>query len=136
MSCIERTEQEGLLVPYGVSTFLFINIMEVISMWSNSSRPLRGIYISIPCPRYPLFAKGLFSTLRRKIFFLDISDFFINKKSDKRLFFKERLKLFQYLYLRTTHLISYSVIFCNFKNMWRNHFSIVIIMLMPSIIVT
>ena len=59
----------SVLVPYGVSTFLFdISIKRAISTY-NSSRPLWGIYISIPCPRYPLFVKGLFSTLRRKIFF-------------------------------------------------------------------
>ena len=83
-----------------------------------------------------LICKGLILYFAVQNIFLIYQTFFISKKSDKRLFFKERLKLFQYLYLRTTHLISYSVIFCNFKNMLRNHFSIVIIMLMLSIIVT
>ena len=81
-----------VLVPYGVSIFLFSNttllstnchlfsspmgylyfysILQLLMIIVQfGSRPLWGIYISIPCPRYPLFVKGLFSTLRCKIFF-------------------------------------------------------------------
>lgn len=109
--------------------------LHLFKKWLAFSSPMGYLYF-YSLSSLSLICKGLILYFAVQNIFLIYQTFFISKKSDKRLFFKERLKLFQYLYLRTTHLISYSVIFCNFKNMWRNHFSIVIIMLMLSIIVT
>ena len=72
--------QQNVLVPYGVSIFLFQEMDNTLVMELYSSRPLWGIYISIRITKYDYISLSEFSSPMGYLYFYSVVAFIVKDK--------------------------------------------------------